>query len=200
MRKRVWIERMRCNVNFEIPSFQERRLAGTCFRGRDLRKAGNLCRWEHADEMFDDEQFRKYLVEEIVRRTHGVKFSPSVTIPLTFGYGEYVGWASTRPIRQTDAVRRERFYPNPKTKRATALRVCRGEPILAKATNLVTLVVEFRKNRDGITATIHTIYPGPYVGELRATEPGEREPVDVTEREGVVFFDWNHDGEPLAGL
>lgn len=195
MRQRHWIERLRCNMTFEVPSHQERRLAGTCFRGRDLRRAGNLCRWEHAGEMFADERFRARLFEEVARGIRGVDLRDPVTITLTVDYGYAVGWASTNRHDAAIAAACETFSPN---RRTVALRVKRGEPFLAPATSLVTLVIEFGKNRRGLTAKIHTIYPGPYVGQLRATEPGESEPVDVTKRENVVFFDWNHDGEPLA--
>lgn len=195
MRQRYWVEQLRCNVAFEIPSHQEGRLAGTCFRGRDLRRAGNFCRWEHADEMFGDKAFLGRLFEQVARSIRGVDLRDPVTLTLTVGYGDTVGWASTRPRNPAIAAACETFSPN---RRTVGLRVRQGEPFLAPPTSLVTLVIEFGKGRHGLTAKIHTIYPGPYVGQLRATEPGETEPVDVTERENVVFFDWNHEGEPLA--
>ena len=195
MRTRLWVEPLRCDMTFEIPSYHERRLAGTCFRGRDLRRAGNLCRWEHADEMFEDRRFLDRLFDQVARAVRGVDLRDPATMTVTVGYGDTVGWASTRPHDPAIAAACESFAPN---RRTVGLRVRRGEPFLAPATQLVTLVIEFGKGRHGLTAKIHTISPGPYVGQLRATEPGEAEPVDVTKRENVVFFDWNHEGEPLA--
>lgn len=195
MRKRFWVDVLRCNVTFEIPSHQERRLAGTCFRGRDLRRAGNFCRWEHADAMFDDEAFRARLFEQAARAIRGVDLRDPVTRSVTVGYPDPVGWAGTRPYNSAHVASYEEFAPN---RHSVGLRVRRGEPILAPATLLVTLVIEFRKARDGLSAIIHTVYPGPDIGPLRPTEPGATEPVDITKRESVVFLDWNHDGEPLA--
>lgn len=195
MYRRVWIERMGCNMAFDIPSHQERRLRNNCFRGQNLRKAGNFRQWGNAEQMFDDERFRTRLFEAIARATRGVDLRSPSTLSLTVDYGDDVGWASTLPHDRIAASSCEKFSPN---KRTVALRVRRDEPFLAPATSLVTLVIEFGKGRGGLTAKIHTIYPGPYVGQLRATEPGESEPVDITARENVVFFDWNHEGEPLA--
>lgn len=198
MERRVYSRPAGCDYTLKMRGGTRQRLEETCFRGRDLRAAGNLCRWESANALFEDDAFVERLLARCHEELRGVTIPrDGITRYVEVEYPEYVGWSSTAPIASVDQRTLERFEPN---KHTVALRVQPGDTaVLAPKTNLVTLAVEFRRGRDGITAIVHTIYPGPNIGALRR-DLGDVRPqrLNVTEREGVVFFDWTHPGEPLA--
>ncbi len=198
MERRVYSLAARCDYTFRMRGHTKRRLAENCFRGRDLRAAGNLCRWDDEDALFEDKTFVELLLAACHEALRGVTISRNgITRNVEVEYPQYVGWSSTAPIDSVSSRVLERYEPNPYT---VARRVQpSATAVLAPRTKLLTLAVEFRRARGGIEAIVHTIYPGPNIGALRR-DPGDQNPqrLNVTEREGVVFFDWNHPGERLA--
>lgn len=194
MRKRVWTDRLRCHLTLEASRDVERRLRNDHFRGRDLRRAGNVCRWEHLDAAFEDAQFRVLLIEAVANQLRGVALTGRAReLRVTVRYPRPIGWAGTAPYEKALADTYDDYRPNDRT---VALRVRRGAAQRAPGTNLLTVVLGVSR-RDGIHANVLTAYPGPDIGPLRPSA-GEADPVDITKREGIVFFDWNHEGEPLA--
>jgi hypothetical protein len=105
---------------------------------------------------------------------------------LMINYGFWVGWSSTEPAVKFDTEATEPFEPNSKS---TAQRVKTDrEDLPAPRTKELTVVFNFKKEDagEGIIAVLYSIYPGGDIGELVG---------DITGREKVVFFDWDHPGE-----
>jgi hypothetical protein len=157
------------------------RLAGTCFRGPESTTAGNFTRWNSIEEMFNDDLvFSQFVrrVEEIARRDED-----DGTYSFTIEYDTVVGWASTadrRGYKDEDLVV---FRPN---RKSAALRVKPDRTELrAPKTRFITFVFEYKIERDGPAAVIHSVYPGEDIGELRG---------NISEREDIVFFSWEHPG------
>jgi hypothetical protein len=167
------------------------RLRNTCFRGRSVTKAVNFSRWASVEELVDDcanaleNHFRNVIENDLLARSSEGPF-PTESFELDCGVS--VGWASTdkRERYQSEGALLERFAPN---RASTALRV-RNDATLsgfhyAPRTTAVTFVCEVRHEDGAWVVVIHSIYPGSDIGELKG---------DVTEREGVVFFGWEHPG------
>lgn len=96
------------------------------------------------------------------------------------------GWSSTADIRNFKEKDLEWFCPN---NHSRALRVkLSSRHIFAPVTKTMTLVFELKSERNAPTIMVRSMYPGRDVGKLDG---------DITEREGLVFFDWDHQGEPL---
>jgi len=98
-----------------------------------------------------------------------------------------VGRSSTGKLADYPAEALVPYQPN---KRSQALRI-RPErrDILAPPTCILTIVYQ-RKPPDDEgrqVVIVHSLYPGPDIGQLRG---------DITAREGVVFFYWEHPGQP----
>lgn len=159
----------------------EERLLGRCFRGTDLRLAGNFSVWNSVFWFWKDNlvlgQFLKEMEDLWSTKdfdTHSVNVIHKV----------FVGWESTSSIERYKADDLEPFKLN---RRAQGLRVKTDRTdLLAPRTKEITIVFEFKSENDQPVAIIHSIYPGRDIGDLEG---------DVTEREGRVFFDWNHSGE-----
>lgn len=166
-------------VRIIIPQKTRERLAGLCFRP-NARLAGNFSRWRDAEAIFRDSEvralFRADLEEAIADECFGTQ---SVSIECH----KPVGWSSTAPISGVKDDDRERFEPN---KKSTGWRVRRdADHLQAPQTSELTIVYALRRDDHEFVATIYSLYPGPDVGELID---------DVSEREGVVFFDFAHPG------
>lgn len=192
----VWLPTCRRNVTLRLPDEQLRRLAGTCFRGRDLSAAGNFCRWESGGALLNDIRFERPLVAEIDKLVAETsKRVASTTHAVTIEYPDYVGWASTMARETVGPNQCDRFKPN---RFSTALRV-RADiaAIRAPRTKLVSMNIELRCDSSGWLAIIHTVYPGVHIGYSRPA-PGEPAPVDLTETRGIVFLDWSVPGELLS--
>lgn len=171
------------------------RLATTCFRGIRSKFAGNFFQWGSFEDFVNDKCFdfvgelslsvertyKEYLTQEKKTRV-GV---------VTLDFEQMVGWESTDDQENYNVDVLEEFHPN---RRCTALRI-RPEftYIEAPKTSLMTVVYGICIENHNIVASILTIYPGEYVGPLHCTEGGDT--VDITKRQGRVFFDWNHPGE-----
>ena len=97
-----------------------------------------------------------------------------------------VGWPGTDELTKYKPEDLEEFSPNRHSK---ALRVKKDRlDLLVPLTNFVTLVYELRPERYQTAIIVHSMYPGKDIGELHG---------NITEREKVVFFDWDHPGVPI---
>lgn len=174
------------------------RLRTTCFRGTYNKLAGNFLRWNSFSDLVYDTNFDFVKsLSESVERTYeeclkkNADFGNGV---VTLDFEEEIGWESTNERYKYHNDKLEEFKLND---RSVALRVkTELKHIEAPKTTLVTIVYDILIENKDIIASIQTIYPGVYVGPLRNTEKGkEKEIVNITERQGRVFFDWNHPGE-----
>ncbi len=167
------------DIKLVVRDVTEKRLSGTCFCGQDVGFAGNFSRWASVRNLLGDPIVTRELLADLYERcltkdlgTHSIEID----------YHSMVGWSSTAPRGDYRAEDLEPFQPN---RRSVALRVKSDTGFLAPRTSKLTIVFEFKFECRLPVAVIHSIYPGKDVGELSG---------DVTEREGVVFFDWSHPG------
>lgn len=98
---------------------------------------------------------------------------------------EPVGWSGVVSLDRVCDEWLECFEPN---RRSTAKQVKAESKILAPLTNIVTVVYSLHFNGGAPKVVIHSLYPGQDVGKLKG---------DITSREGVAFFGWEHPGAPL---
>jgi hypothetical protein len=123
------------------------------------------------EQLIDD---TKVAVEKCSRRnSFSIKFN------------EWIGWSSTDDRILHANICLEPFAING---RATGYRIRPDrKDILAPKTKIMTIIYNLAFEANQLLVHIVSMYPGPDIGELIE---------DVSEREGVVFFDWNHPGEP----
>lgn len=158
----------------------ESRLSRTSFRGVQKRLAGNFHRFSTARHLILDPEINVHLVDAAKESYHlGYKVNST-----TIQCGSLVGWASSDDVDLYTDDDVELFSPS---RKSTALRVKLDRLTLTSPqTDLVTIVYELRMELRQVAVIVHSIYPGVDVGELVG---------DITKREGVVFFDWDHPGE-----
>lgn len=156
------------------------RLAQTCFRGKDAVCAGNFLRWASIEEMLEDPEVLRLLVIELAKEIKGKPQEGTLGIEVVCR--KFIGWASTAPRKNYEKSELEPFKPNRHT---NAMRVKKGRDILVPLTKRVTIIMELKREGRDWAAVIHSVYPGKDVGKLTG---------NITEREGVVFFGWNHQG------
>jgi hypothetical protein len=184
-----------CNITLVVPAETHKRLGEKCFRGTQISKAGNFMRWNgFYDFMRSD--VRHDLIEEIMERikqyeesrTNKRRFRERVQIECEFA----VGWASTERIDRLDPSILEPFSLNG---RATGLRIRRNARIAAPQTFFMTIIytIRFKSETDDWEAIVNSMYPGEDVGPL-GPESGGKGSVNITEREEVAFFGFQHPG------
>ncbi len=155
------------------------RLNGTCFRGPDVHKAGNFFRWHTMMSLLRDSFVSVEFINELTYRwKQGRLGSYSVTLM----HPEFVGWESTDILGLYLESELEEFAPN---HHSNVLRVRSRVDRFSPRTREITLVYELKKEGTYATAVVYSVYPGKDIGKLDG---------DITEREGRVFFDWNHPG------
>ncbi len=161
----------------------EARLRGTCFRGAQKRVAGNFSLWGNAYDLITDGHVHEQLLDDVLETAEEGSVKRIVRRSVTIFHTEYVGWESTDDMGNYPEDVVEQYYHNPK---CSWLRIIPGRrDICAPRTNALTIVYELRFEKDGWVVIVWSIYPGVDVGKLKG---------NVTEREGRVFFDWNHPG------
>jgi hypothetical protein len=185
--KEVFVRKELVKGNFHlilvVRGSVKERLKSTCFRGKDKPLAGNFFRWESVEKMFSDDIIVNDFVSEIRDADLNREFE---TLSFEFDCGVPVGWASTDELDSYDEDDLEQFQPN---RRSTAMRVrLDRRDIPAPKVNRVTFVVENKVEAGTAVVVLHSVYPGGDIGKLSE---------DITSREGVVFFDWNHPGEKM---
>ncbi|MFH0928101.1 MAG: hypothetical protein V1821_01365 [bacterium] len=162
----------------------EERLARTCFRPLSEPRAGNFQRFRSAREIIARRGIIQKLQEECLGELRELQGDES---RFSFSLQDlgFVGWSSTAP---REGFLAEQLEPLELNWRATALRVKKDLELLAPPTREITFVVNLKMTPREVILFVFSIYPGPDVGELVG---------DVSLREGVVFFDWNHPGKPF---
>ncbi len=162
------------------PIMVEKRLETTCFRGRDVKRAGNFRVWGSIEEVMKGKVCND-LVDDALELWQKGDFG---THSLELQMAIEVGWESTAPESDFPVDMLEWFQPN---KHSCAKRVRLNQTRrLTPLTRDLTIVYQLEDQRGEPKVTIWSIYPGVDIGELDG---------DITKREGRVFFDWNHPGE-----
>jgi len=174
-------------VHVLVPHAQLQRLASKAFRGRHIRKAGNLSAWETARALLGDPDITSQLFPIVLEaiREHSGQGSQTESYTIEMEYT--IGWAGTIPLDEVDP---DCLVPFKLNKRARGLRVDIDHPNapLAPRTDELTLICMIRPARQKWLVLIQSLYPGPDVGELRG---------DVSKREGVAFLGWDCPGGSL---
>jgi hypothetical protein len=172
------------------------RLETTCFRGVRNKFAGNFSQWNTFEDLVSDKGFdfedelHKSVMTTLQEYSPDNTKNPRVGI-VTLDFEQEIGWESTDDRCKYLDSSLEEFCPN---NRCTAFRVKTDlEYIQAPKTSLMTIVYGILIENKDIIVCIQTMYPGEYVGPLHNTEGSEN--VNITERQGRVFFDWYHPGE-----
>ncbi len=162
-----------------VRSITERRLSNTCFRGIGRPLAGNFSRWGNATQLFGDKLITSMLVEDAERAICDGSYSWSISYDIK----RVVGWSSTDDLVRYRPEDLTRFSLN---SRATGLKV--GPDFMAPKTSFVTLSCEVKIDDvpPQVVVIVHSIYPGRDIGGLVG---------DVSNREGIAFFDWDAIGK-----
>ncbi|GEM_PF-1517120 len=168
-------------VAFIVRRNAERRLNKRCFR-RSKRMAGNFIYWNGVSEVIRQHHVMNSLLVSVrdALAENCPENSTCTKVPWV------VGWSSTDARHKYHPEDLETFTPNGKWWALRVKRNCRK--FRAPATNQVTLVYEIKREPRQTAVIVHSMYPGPDVGELVG---------DVTRREDRVFFDWNHPGQAV---
>lgn len=180
MRFRHRVDARTPEIVFVVRNRTEDRLKKRCFR-IDTKRAGLFDRWSSAETLLRDPAILRGLAADVLEcwNDGGVGLTYSVQITCD----RSVGWASTMPSDDIDFYDLECFELG----RGCALRVkLDRQHLRAPRTDDVTIVYELKEEYGHPTAVVHSIYPGPDIGPLEG---------NITEREGVVFFDWDHPGQ-----
>lgn len=158
------------------------RLSKTCFRDNGGCWAGNFFAFPSFTEVLSDPVIKREFIEQLMEAFEEGEIG---TQSFIVDAGRLVGWSSTASYKQFPEEMLESFVLNG---RATALRVKPevADQFKAPKTEILTVVCELKLEERNRVAVIHSLYPGEDIGELVG---------DVTGREGVVFFTWEHPGE-----
>jgi hypothetical protein len=164
-----------------VPWSTEKRLRSTCYRGPMIRRAGNFMRFNSSDDLLGDQIVINALLsdlDKLWRRKWRGHYRFSITCP------DFVGWESTAPLKNFAPTDLEPFEPN---KKSSALRVRLDRPdLVAPKTREIVIIAEVRQENGNPVIILHSAYPGKEIGQLEG---------NITEREGRVFFTWEHLGE-----
>lgn len=167
-----------------VPNIVRARLSRTCFRGREVRCAGNFSAFATSVDLFHHRGVTQQLlasVQEDVSEDDEMEGKSSVTISTD----RPVGWASTNPRILYPPNALEMYRPRNRNFHGLRVRTTRAD-LLAPRVSCLTVVYTWQFNpTDGWLIFVGSIYPGEDIGELEG---------DITAREGVVFFDWDHPG------
>ncbi len=182
---RFWIPMGK--VGIALPMRQHSRLLETCFRGTEVREAGNFKQWPSFALMMRDQKLTERLseiIDDVLREKGLPTRNQNYTEIISVQLDEPVGWTSTIPCEQVQDMPSER---RPLNKQSEALFIA-DKSVLAPLTNIVTFVAEFRVDLMGsldALILIHSLYPGPSVGPLVG---------NMTEATGLMWFDFHHPG------
>jgi hypothetical protein len=173
-------------INVQIACNQEtwRRLSSKSFgRYASAPFAGVFCRWQYLDDMLRDTSFLARFLDALQTAIDQIQ-GGSCSQYFTVDCGEPVGWSTTAPKSKFREEDLEVYLPN---RRSCCLRVKLASGHLAPLTNLVTFSCNFLKLNGGWNIIVYSAYPGQSFGRLDG---------DVTERTGLVLYDWGNRGEP----
>ncbi len=168
-------------VNMVVRFGAEDRIGRLHFRGKTVRRAGNFFAWHNIFELFEDIDFLDAIYKDA---SDAYAEAHLGTSSFTYDFRYDVGWSSTDHNDKYSLYDQERFSLN---RRAEAWRIRSDmNRIKAPRTSLVTVIYELRDEGDAIAIIIHSLYPGPDIGDLIG---------DVSVREHCVFFSWDHPGQ-----
>ena len=162
------------------------RLSKKCFRDPQNPRAGTFHAWhDHYQALHAlKHQLRETIIAELDEAPSafdGISCSVECVFPFP------VGWSSTADIKDIPLEDLELFKPNA---RSIAMRVRLGSKHLARQTNIATVIMNIQRSHygKGFTVFVNSMYPGKDIGDLEG---------NITQREGQVFFGWEHPGEPI---
>lgn len=157
-------------------------LSQTCFRGSDVRQAGNLHVWNSAELFFSDPAVLERLQHEIQDLWDNQDFGGHA---FTFKFSRMVGWSVTD---HEDKYRAEDLEIHRLTPRSWCKRVRPvHQHILAPRCDIVTMTVELHAiEQSSIHVSIISVYAGEHYGELCG---------DMSERGKRIWFDHEHPGD-----
>ncbi len=165
-----------------VPGRVRNRLSKTCFRPNSIHCAGNFSLWESSEDLLKEPSVKAFIIEEAEAILNEGKTGGIYSV--TYTHTENVGWSSTNDRMKYSHLDLEDFFPN---RKSMAMRInTTRKDILAPLTNDITFVLELSSRNERPFVVIKSIYPGNDIGDLEG---------NITKREGVVFFDWNHPGE-----
>lgn len=163
----------------------ERRLASRCFRPHPEPKAGRFSNWRKIEHLFQNERVKRKFVDEIERCWRDEEISErSSTFSAQVQCDEHIGWSSTAPRHNFHVDELEPFAINDRARGLRVRAACANRR--APRTDTITFVYELKIESGSPVAVIHSVYPGKDIGDLKG---------DVSQRESVVFYDWDHTGE-----
>ncbi len=141
--------------------------------------AANFKLWSSPRHLWSDAEVQQKFLDHVVQAfAEGAKGTESCSLSLSIP----VGWSGTDDVTRYERDTLELFQPN---KRSDAFRV-RKERTDLKAPETQELTFIYRIiERESPAIQIYSLYPGRDIGELEG---------NITEREKVVFFDWDHAG------
>jgi hypothetical protein len=177
------------NVYIVYPRETNERLSTRCFRGTLCRTAGNFFRWDNFDEFRSDPLVIDALREAVANQIEGANGKLRIKGRLEIDCGEEIGWSSTDPSFKYEGWELEQFEVN---FQVDGFRLHASSNRLAPLTKFVTLVYVLCHEVGDMNWKImmYSIHPGVDIGPLEVVDGEE----NVSCREGVVFFDYEHPG------
>lgn len=175
-----------------MDTYHVNRLARTCFRGKDLKKAGNFCRWNSIREFICDDEVQDQLFPELLESIQEMSTRPLErrTYTLSIELENPVGWSATLPssMLPADALFVP-FHPN----EYTDAFLLEDHAFKAPLTHEITIVceIDYFANRNFWVVAIKTIYPGESV-QLGFAKNKKTKFIPASE---AVFLDFDRDGE-----
>ncbi len=182
-----------------VPKHQAQRLQGKCFRvdannpngkRRNLRLAGNFRTAQTFEQVYKQiaKKFNCCVFDAIHaqikaegERARQASFTESFEIEA----GRPIGWSSTAPLKDFQPDQLIDFELN---RGGWGKKVRFSAGVLAPLTATVTIICSIRYNQtvDEWCVMVESLYPGKDIGELRG---------NISEAEGIAFFDFAHQGE-----
>ena len=142
--------------------------------------AGNFSKWDSLSDMLEDTVVQAKFLKDVKHAWEEQDFDP---LSFNIDYEEWVGWSSTDRLEHYPKDALEEFNPN---KRSVALRVKPAlTQFLAPQTSRITFIYRLQLLEVTPRLFLFSVYPGEDIGHKYQ---------NVTEREGVIFFDWDHPG------
>lgn len=177
-----------------LEQFHVNRLANSCFRDNNLPLAGNFIHWDSFPELLGDEIVEVELIEEgleIIEEMLAANETARRNNRITIEHEEFVGWASAvsrKDLLTHEPLELELFDPN---KNTTVYKIQSGS-VPAPLTKELTIVFDVQYYNGDWQIIVQTVYPG--IDVPLGTDPNNKLIIDPNE---IVFFDWEHPGEPL---
>lgn len=169
-----------------LPLTQRQRLSKTCFRGSSVRAAGNFRLWDSFESLMADNKVLALFLGQLAETVADLDHRDLVTESFTLNYDSHVGWASTMSLSALPADSKVQGFSL--NKRGRGLKVVDPTvlaPLTTELTFIVSVQLETIRGKRRWLVFVQSVYPGRDIGELRG---------DVSDREGVVFFDFGTPG------